>query len=58
MLAFYERCEDYPKALSACEYYLCLKPDDIDVVRRKYLNYIDSGKKKERINILKKKITA
>ncbi len=51
---FYERCEDYPKALSACEYYLCLKPDDIDVVRRKYLNYIDSGKKKERINILKK----
>lgn len=51
---FYEKCEDYPKALNACEYYLCLKPDDLDMIRRKYLNYIDSGKKKDRIKILEK----
>ncbi|MEE1112037.1 MAG: hypothetical protein UH077_02495 [Bacteroidales bacterium] len=51
---FYEKCEDYPKALSACEYYLCLQPNDLDMIRRKYLNYIDSGKKKDRIKILKK----
>lgn len=55
MLAeFYEKCEDYPKALNACEYYLCLKPDDLDMIRRKYLNYIDSGKKKDRSKILNK----
>ncbi len=55
MLAeFYEKCDDYPKALSACEYYLCLQPNDLDMIRRKYLNYIDSGKKKDRIKILKK----
>lgn len=51
---FYEKCEDYPKALNACEYYLCLKPDDLDMIRRKYLNYIDSGNKKDRIKILEK----
>lgn len=51
---FYEKCEDYPKALNACEYYLCLKPDDLDIIRRKYLNYIDSGNKKDRSKILNK----
>lgn len=51
---FYEKCEDYPKALNACEYYLCLQPNDLDMIRRQYLNYIDSGKKKDRIKILEK----
>lgn len=51
---FYERCNEPNKALNACEYFLCIEPDDIDMLRKKYINYIDSGKKKERIKILKK----
>lgn len=55
MLAeFYERCDEPEKALNACEYFLCLEPDDIDVIRKKYINYIDSGKKKDRVKILRK----
>lgn len=55
MLAeFYERCNDYEKAIDACDYFLCLIPDDLDMIRRKYLDYLESGKKKDRIKILRK----
>lgn len=55
MLAeFYERCYEPEKALNACDYFLCLEPDDLDVIRRKYINYINCGHKKDRIKILKK----
>ncbi len=55
MLAeFYERCYEPQKALNACDYFLCLEPNDLDVIRRKYINYVNCGYKKDRIKILKK----
>ena len=54
LIEFYERCEDYEKALEACDYFLCIEPDDIDVIRRKYINYVYSGKNKDRIPLLRK----
>jgi tetratricopeptide (TPR) repeat protein len=54
MLAeFYERCNEPEKALKACDYSLC-NSVDVDMLKRKYLNYIACGEKKERTSILEK----
>lgn len=54
LIEFYERCNEYEKALEACDFFLCIEPDDVDVIRRKYINYVYAGKTKERTKLLQK----
>lgn len=55
MLAeFYERCNEYEKAIEACDYFLFLEPNDLYVTRKKYINYITNGGTNERAKLLKR----